>query len=235
MQTHKCLMYTAGLVVAVGVTVLYGCKSASSDAGRLSDDSQGIESVVSDVLRSRQEARQSSRLSGPDAKAVERTVLAKASIYSSANPRVNDETARRDMASQYYSYAQPQLPYFTPITPIVPNAQAYREDLNTTMEWYQAQGVKFRVQVGRLQIVQIGDMAVSVGTMTTILTYPDHSWDRNPARWTVVLRKEGGTWVSIHEHLSFYNEEDQLDPIVKKYRPEIKKFRADLEKRRNNR
>jgi ketosteroid isomerase-like protein len=192
-------------------------------------DDAAIQAIVDDVLASRAKARHESRLSGPEAQSVERTVLAKAAVYSSANPRVDDFDMRSAMASQFYSYGQPRLPYFTPITPVVTDAKAYRDDLNTTMEWYQAQGVKFRVQIGDIHVMQSGDMAVSVGMMSTVLTYPDGSSERSPSRWTVVLRKEGGTWVSVHEHLSFYNEEDQLDPIVNTYRAEIPKLRSSLE------
>lgn len=212
--------------MAAGVGLLLACKG-TTNAPTQKHEGQEIQQIVNDVLESRAKARHESRLSGPEAELVERTVLAKAAVYSSTNPRVDDEQARSDLASQFYSYSQPQLSYFTPITPIVPDAKTYRDDLNTTMEWYQAQGVKFRVQIGDIQIAQSGDMAVSVGTMSTVLTYPDGSSERNPSRWTVVLRKEGGTWVSIHEHLSFYNEEDQLDPIVDTYRAEIQKFRSN--------
>jgi ketosteroid isomerase-like protein len=151
--------------------------------------------------------------------------LAKAATYTAANPNVDDMSARIQQSSRFYSYREPRLPYFTPVTPIVPSAKEYIDDLNTTMEWYQSQGIKFRVEIGDLQVRQRGAMAVSVGSMKSILTFPDGSEEINPSRWTVVLEKEGGTWLSIHEHLSFYDEAEQKKPVVETFKKDIIEFK----------
>lgn len=213
--------------------VLASCRSSRNKTGQEpvstsateSSDTKQIREIVTQVATEREASRKRNRLSGSEASAVERVVLAKAAVYSEANPKADVEAVRKNMSSQFYSYSDPKLPYFTPVTPIVPDAKTYIEDLNTTMEWYQAQGVRFRVEIGDILIRQKGNMAVSVGTMTSVLTFPDGTTERNPSRWTVVLEKEGGSWLSIHEHLSFYDGAVQTNSPVKKYRQEVEQLR----------
>jgi len=188
-----------------------------------------IENVVKSIAKARAAERNKNRLSGLDASEVEKVVLAKAATYTSDNPNVENINARIEQSSRFYSYREPRLPYFTPVTPIVAGAKEYIDDLNTTMEWYQSLGIKFRVEIGDLQVRQRGAMAVSVGSMKSILTFPDGSEEINPSRWTVVLEKEGGTWLSIHEHLSFYNESEQKNPVVETFKKDLIEFRRKAE------